>query len=442
MLDLRSVPFSVNYRELWLPETITNNAILPTSKYRGHPLTLTGAKKGTTCDGVHFDGSTTSNINCGAIHNAAPKIWISLRFKLDQDWGVGDGDLQLFGKRITDNDMIYLQLRSTGGDICARQVSGGVEVFNIMTVETGFNAGQWYHVLLSVSDTGGGTQRLILDGGTPVTDTQPAANLPNGGDFVIGDLDDPGSGAGFKGTISDVFIGTDDLTTDEETNLYKGVPPADTVNSYLLDEGCGVTAYDRGSGGNNGTLDSSTTWKFGRVAQPVLSLDGLNDYAQSSPGVDISGDLTLVWVGKMKSTFDDVLENYLFVNYVDSGNIVSLHYSPPPNNFFHFVTKGGGVAKPIEYSGKPIIDDYLIFIGTISNSASLYVNGSLVGSVSGVIGRVGAATSYCGSNQTHGAIRRNGAPLLLALIDGAFTEKQAKLFSRWLDQKYGLGLGI
>ena len=73
-------PFPVTYRELWLPSHIRGTTLLPAFRGDAHGLILTGAQKQTTCDGVLFNGTATSNINYGAIHNAA-RIAIRFRFR-------------------------------------------------------------------------------------------------------------------------------------------------------------------------------------------------------------------------------------------------------------------------------------------------------------------------------------------------------------------------
>jgi len=448
MIDITRTPFPVTYRELWLPRAINGNASLPSSRYNGHGLTLTGARLGSTCGGVHFDGSATSNINCGAIHNAATKLWISLRFKFDQDYAAGSGYQYLWGKWISSNDHIYLRFSDANGQLYFTHVVGGATVFNLVAQDGGANitsweAGRWYHLLASMSDDGA-TQvnaRLIIDNGTVVTGADAARNpIPNGGDFIIGDYDDPGGGAGFKGTIADVVVGTDDLTTTEEAELYKGIPPADAVNIYLLDEGRGTTAYDRGTGGNNGTLDSSATWKFGQVEQPVLSLDGINDHAQSSSGVDISGDLTLVWVGKMKSTYNSLAANHYLAHLLaDVDNELRIYYDSVADAL-RFHAEGAGTAQTVDYSTKPNIDDYLVLVLSLTGADALsaYVNGSLVGSASGVGGVIGsAATAYLGCESTP-SLYDISKPLFVALIDGTFSEKQSLIYSRWLKDVFNL----
>ena len=442
MQALPKTPFPVTFRELWLSPSI-NGVGLPSSVEGGHPLTLTGAKLGSTADGVHFDGSVTSNINYGAIHNASAKLWLSFRFKLDQDFSSASGaDLRLFGKFVGGADYIRVYLDSANGALVLASIVGGVWHF-LITVATSWNAGQWYNVIASMSDVAG--MRLRIDGGVAVVNPAYVDAVPNGGDFVIGDGDDPGAGTGFKGVITYFVCGTDDLSGAEEADLYKGIPPADTVNFYPLDEGRGVTAYDRGTGGNDGTLDTSAKWKFGQVEHPVLSLDGINDHGQSSAGVDISGDLTLVWVGKMKSTYDGLAAtgNWFYYFSIDVDNCLDAYFSVG-TNVLRIRAEGSNVAKWVDLTAKPAIDDYWVLIFTVSlaGNVALFLNGSLVGVNTGLGAISGlAATAYIGSTATpdNWDISK---PLMVGLIDGAFTAKQARAFSRWLKEIYNLPISV
>lgn len=447
-IDISSCPFPVTYRELWLPRAINGNATLPSSRYNGHPLTLTGARKGTTANGVHFNGAVDSNINCGAIHNATAKLWLSFRFKLDQPYAAGSGVQYLWGKVSDGTNFITLGFDTADGKLYLLKFAGGLEAFNISAQDGGadivsWEAGRWYHVLASISDTAG-IGRLRIDNGTIVL-TNDVSAAPNGGDFVIGDYDDPGGGNGFEGVIADFFVGTGDLTVAQEADLSKGIPPANAVNEWLLDEGRGVTAYDQGTGGNNGTLDTSCTWDFGQVQQPVLSLDSINDLAQSTAGVDILGDVTVVWVGKMKSTYNALSGSHAFCQFwIDVGNYLFFYYDSASDEIKWQVRGSTGAIEHVAYTPKPMIDAYLIFIGTLTLQGVMkpFVNGSLVGVNTGVGVVVGVATTfYIGANHTP-AIYDVSKPLLVGLIDGAFTDKQALAYSRWLDRILNLGLGI
>jgi len=451
MIDLMKAPFPLTYRELWLPRGINENASLPSSRYNGHPLTFTGARRGTTVDGVHFDGTANSNINLGAIHSAAAKFWIKVRFKLDQPHTIASGDKYLWSKTLNiGQDYIRMRLDTASGKLNFRKVDATVQTFLLQSDRFSWEAGVWYTVIGSIGQAiGGGAAsdgaRLIIEGEAAHTDPDVSA-VCNGGNLYLGNDSPPGAN-GFKGIEVDVVIGTDDLTATEEAELQKGIPPADAVNSYLLDEGRGLgagIAIDRGTGANNGNIGSACTWAWGSCKQPIISVDGINDHAQSTAGVDITGATTLVWAGKMKSVYDSLAANHYFIIlYIDANNQVAFRYDTT-NGRIQYLVIAGGTPVAIEWQASLSIDDYCILIGTFDPANDLmafYINGTLVvpATNAGDIG--GAATAYIGANNTP-ALYDISKPLLVGLIDGAFSGKQALAYSRWLNKILHLGLTI
>lgn len=448
MIDLSGAPFPVTYRELWLPRGINENASLPSSRHNGHGLTFTGARKGTTADGVHFNGAVTSNINCGAIHDNAATCWISFRFKLDQPFSVAVAtDQYLWGKHVDATHFVWLVLRAADGKLYFEGQDGGANDFSIAAQAggvdiTSWDAGRWYQVYASISAAN--DVRFRIDMGTVVTVVSAIA-YPNGGDFIIGDFDDPGAGTGFEGIITDFFCEeNNDLTTTEEIALRGGVPPTTVDNEYLLDEGRGVTAYDRGVDGNNGTLDTSCTWAFSQVQQPVISFDYRNDHAQSSAGVDISGGWTFVWVSKIKTIYDTSLGTLYMTRFeVDANNYFQfVHWNAAANIRWQVV--GNGTAGTVYFTPGWAIDDYAIFLGTLSAGGRIdvFVNGSFLGSETGVGAMSGgAATAYIGASAVPN-LPDISKPLFVALIDGVFTQKQALAYSRYLKNIFNLPISI
>lgn len=449
-VDISRAPFPVTVRELWLPRAINGNATLPRSRYNGHELALTGARKGTTTDGCHFLQGVNSYINYGPVHNAVVKLWVKLRVRLTQGYNAGDGDQYLWSKRIDATHYLWLVFKTADGKLYFEGDDGGVNTFSVAAQDgaadiTSWNAGQWYTILASISDAN--AVRLIVDDGTVVIDASVIA-APNGGNAVIGDQT-VGGGVGVDGAVVvDYVLGTDDLSQaapDEEYDLYVGIPPADAVNSCLLDEGCGFTANDRGTGGNAGTLGSAVTWAYGECKHPVLSLDGINDIAISAAGVDISGDLTVVWVAKMKSSYNVLSDYHHFYRlWIDGNNGVRLYYRQPTNDI-RWNVEGGAVEQSIITSLKPLIDDYWIVIGTSEQPngiIKLFINGSLIGTLTGAgIVSAAAATAYIGRDVGLASYDIS-KPLMVGLFDTAFTEKQALAFSRWLDNILHMGIGI
>jgi len=447
-LALPGAPFPVTYRELYLPPGIKGwNGPLPPSVEGGHELAFTGARHGTTSDGVHSDGAVTGNINYGAIHDNAATYWISFRFRPDQPFSAAAAtDQYLWGKFVDATHFVWLVLRAADGKLYFEGQDGGVNDFSIAAQNgagdiTAWNAGQFYDVIASISAAN--DVRLIVDNGTVVT-VVTAIAFPNGGDFIVGDYDDPGAGTGFEGVIVDVFGSTIDNTVAEEYDLYAGIPPVDVVNAWLLDEGRGVTSYDRGTGGNDGTLDTTATWAFGQVQQPVISLDGINDHAASSTGVVISGDISMIWVGKMKSTYDGLVANHYITRVVvDADNRIDMLYNAGIDEI-QWVVQGSAVLGATGFTTKPAIDDYMILIGTITlgGNMSFFLNGSLVDTDNGV-GAVSAIGSILYLGRAHAAVAWDiSKPLFFALIDGAFTQAQALTYSRYLKNLFNLPITI
>lgn len=446
MLSLTNSPFPLTYRELWLPRGIKGwTGPLPSSRYNGHGLTFTGARHGTTADGVHFTGAATSNINCGAIHDNAATYWVSFRFKLDQRYVAGSGDMYLWGKHVDATHFVWLILKTADGKLYFEGDDALGNNFSIAAQDgvadiTTWEAGRWYHVMASISAAN--DVRFRIDNGTVVA-VVTAIAFPNGGDFIIGDYEDPGAGTGFEGVIADFFGSTIDNTVNEEEDLYRGIPQTDVVNEWLLDEGRGVTAYDRGSGADNGTLDTTASWAWGQVKQPIISLDGINDHAQSAAGVDVSGAVTMVWAGKLKAIYDGVQSDHYFVEYfIDNANHYQIYLNDITGDV-RLLCSAGGTTAVADLHAFPIeIDDYAIFIGTVTAGGviKLYANGILHDTDTGLAAIAGGGiTTYIGAEDSP-AFWDVSKPLLVALIDGAFTQQQALAYSRWLDRILNLGV--
>lgn len=445
MLALPGAPFPVTYRELYLPPGIKGWAgPLPPSVEGGHELTFTGARHGTTADGVHgIAGVATSNINLGAIHNNENILYIKIRFKLDQPFSIASAtDQYLFGKYDGPNDYLIGWLEAADGMFHMAHAEGGV-VEAIVSTEATWDIG-WHTIVVSLHNVNG--QRLIVDGGAAVTVPANTTAITLTADFCLLARDDGVSTEGILGVEVDVVMGIAALAAADETDLYNGIPPAAATEEYLLDEGRGVTAYNRGSSGAgaDGTLDTSCTWAFGQVQQPVISLDGINDHAQSSAGVDISGDITIVWVGKMKSTFDALVGPHTFLRcIVDGNNQLDFDYESAGNNIRLRLERQGSVVS-LNYGIKPSIDDYWILIGTIVDAGVFifYVNGSAVASNSNALSMAaGGGILYIGATHIPASYDIS-KPLFCALIDGAFTQKQALVYSRYLKNIFNLPITI
>lgn len=445
MLDLNSlIPGAGRrWRELWLPELI-NGTFVPRCMPSGHPLTMTGSRKGSSVNGLRFNGAlANSAVNCGALYNGSAKWWVSLRFKLDNLSTLGT----LVRKSAAGNFIELWRSPAAPDAIRYRHYSGGAYVFAIAWPGP-FVAGVWYHVLASAGQAiGGGAgsdgARLRLNNGVALTNADVTA-LPAGGTFWIGDEASPGTGSGVRGSIADVVMGNDDLTAVEETALYYGVPPSDAVNFWPLDEGVGVVAYDRGSGGNNGTIGADAVWDYDARKLPALSNDGINDRAVSSSGVDIGGGATLVVVKKGKTTQNTALaSSSIVLARLDASNYLKL-WHPNGANGVRFSAYGAGAGVNLSYAVLEAIDSYYIHIGSLTTGGDgdIFVNGAWKAGASGVgvMGRAGA-TVHIGATNVPDEFNLDKI-LLVGLIDGALFYTESRALSRALDRRMGLGIGV
>ncbi len=276
----------VLYLPLWNPHT--NGLAFQSIDPFGHTITRTASGV------LHFTGSATSNVNVGTIHDASAKLWVSIWFRLDSSFASGaPADMYIFGKQLDGTNRLRVWLESTDGKIICRLQLGGAVKFTIASGETSWNANQWYHIIFSIGQAmGGGAAsngaRLRVDNGTAQTDGNVDA-APNGGDFVIGDYDDPGAGNGFIGEIEEVVCGTDDLSDAEETGLYAGTLPGDETEYWPMDEGSGTGAGaikdQEGTADADGAIDSACTWENVPQHQRANGhyLDGFDDYIDITP---------------------------------------------------------------------------------------------------------------------------------------------------------------
>lgn len=276
---------------------------------------------------LHFTSSTTSNVNCGPIHDNENKLWISLWFKLDSAFSGASGTHQyMFGKHDDGTNTIQIYMDSDTGQLRLYHDDGPNE--SIVSAETSWSGNTWYHAICSCSTVVG--QRIIVNGGTAVINATFQTAISLTADFVIGNRDDGTNDKGFIGEIRDVAIGIDDLTllllgtntdlvatnvvtqavsgakgyviaadtgyitvartnatafvtgqdvvedgdandkltsvilsTDEEAELYRGIIPADATDFWRLNEGYGRSVASLGTDGTTGTIDTAPRWETG-----------------------------------------------------------------------------------------------------------------------------------------------------------------------------------
>jgi len=448
------LPNDHTWRDLWLARNDVAAEMrqsVPKWQYQMHQIDLNnmipGQERRTTCEGVHVDKAATGVVNCGALYNAQVKLWVSIRFKLDVSAAAGAvASNRVWGKVLGGGDFLLLQISNATGAIQFYKYDAAAETFVLTSTRTTWTAGIWYHVLASISSAEGA--RMLVDG----TDLQTDADLsaaPNGGDLCFGDWDDPGDAThGFAGVISEFIVGTDDLSTQEETNLALGIPPADSVNVYRLTEGKESTAYDEGSGGNDGTLDTTATWAWGGCHQPVIGFAGIDQWGRSPLFQKGNGDLTMVWVGRLKSPYLGLAaaKPYCVFStiYIDADNRLDLYYDQG-NDEIRGIMEGTattitatGFTSPFSYN------DYAVFMLTsgVDGSIRLYANGSLVSYISGAGAIPGINGRFNLQSSSGGASYNVSDVLACGVINGVVDTDEAREITKRVDDMFNMGVTL
>ncbi|KKL92597.1 hypothetical protein LCGC14_1883110 [marine sediment metagenome] len=232
---------------------------------------------------LHFDGTSNSSIDCGAIHDAVDKLWISFWFKLDTAFSsASPTTVELFAKYINSTNKIYCYLDDSDGKLyLAHGEGGGPET--ISSAEISWAADIWHHIIVSMSTVAG--QRMIVNGGTAVAEAgnQTAISLVASMVFGAAVVDSAGY---FAGEMKEVVMGTDDLSAPEEAGLYAGTLPGDETEYWPMDEGTGGTVYDQeGTADADGTIDSACTWENVPMHWRPNGhyFDGFDDYIDITP---------------------------------------------------------------------------------------------------------------------------------------------------------------
>jgi len=255
---------------------------------------------------------------------------------------------------------------------------------------------------------------------------------------------------GFEGIIKQLAVYSDVCTPAEILLMHKGIFHSNNcLRLYKADEGRSITVYNRYGtaatdatyGTNAGTLE----WAWDTTRLGCLSLNGVDEYAVSAAAMDISGNSTFVWAGKMMATYSTltgVIARPAHIR-VDVNNQLTVQYNGDTNAFiFEVYASGAGTA--INCVTRPSIGDYWIVVGTKDGAnATFYLNGVSVGTVadcgeySGVLGTL-ALSRNVGAAQYYDVSK----PTLCGLVDGALTDQEATILSQRVDQRFGLGLGI
>ncbi len=445
------LPSGHRFRELWLPEHIVGTE-LPSAVVGGHASALTGALKGSTTQGLEMRGSERITITDHADISITDDLTVILpAFILPSIFSAASGaDMGLMN---LNNGAVIARLNSTTGalDFIFNNVDGGADE-TVSTTKVSWAADTLWEVGFTFENNGTGvvSVRLYINGVAENTNDQvDAVIVVPAGDTILG----------YDGTTyltgkfqrKFVVYDTAVLTAAQMLFNYQGGIYATNLKAYIpLDHpGRGLSMPDRSTGGNcSGTISGTYTtliWDYmGHPKLPVLSLDGINDYGLSSSGVDIDGDLTVLWVGKLRNIYDSIVAYWrLFYIRQNNNNRISLYYNA--NQTLAFYTIGSGTAKTINSGVTPAIDDYAIFIGTLTlaGASEMFYNGVSVGTETGtgVVSSAGFARAYLGSNHTPEEYDMSKA-ILVGLIDGVLDEKEARRLSRTLNDMLGLGLII
>jgi len=347
------------------------------------------------------------------------------------------------------NGSVIAKLNSTTGamDITFDDADGGVDE-TVSTTKVSWAADTEWQVAFTLATAIAGTisVRLYINGVAENTNDQcdTVLTIP-AGDTTYG-YDGTTCLTG-KITRGPMVWSTAIVSEANLLLVYKGIPFAtNLVLQHQLDEGRGLAVDDKATGAAcDGVISGTNTaniWDYD-VRQVCMGLDGRTGYAVSAAGVDISGDVTSVWAGKVKSTYDTLAtRNYLMTFHISVNDRFILYYYNVSNEIL-FTATGAGTAKEAAWSVKPAIDDYLIIIATISvtGAVQLFINGSLIDSDTALPAiSNAAATAYLGRDTT--LYYDVSKPIFVPLIDGAFNGKQVLQYSRDLDNWLGTGLTI
>ena len=199
----------------------------------------------------------------------------------------------------------FLRINSSGkifGRITATTITGN----------TTLQPNTWYHIAL-VYD--GANVYVYLNG---ISDATPVARTGtitySGASKTLGKR--PPGGALFNGTIDEFRMYNRGLSASEIYSLYQGSKATvvgkskpERLNNGLVgywtfdgNKIAGVTAYDSGSGGNNGTITNGPMPSIGKVGQ-ALTFDGSDDYVDlgTSASLTPSSAMTVsAWIYNTK----------------------------------------------------------------------------------------------------------------------------------------------
>jgi len=449
VLDKLLLPSGMRFRELWDAQEIVGTK-WPSGVPGGHALTLTGgAYKATTTKGLIMRGAERVTVTDPAALSINDNLTVVLpTFKLEELFSSASAaDMGLMN---LNNGAVIARLNSTTGalDFILKDADGGADE-TVSTTKVSWAADTEWQVSLTLATAAEGTisARLYINGVAEATNDHcdTVLTVPDG-DTVYGyDLTTYLTGRITRGPR---VFSTAILTAAELLLLYKGVEEASNlVLQHNLDEGRGLAIDDKATGAAcDGVISGTYTaiiWDYG-VEQVCMGLDGRTGYGASAyVSINISDDVTFIWVGKLKSTYDTLNgEKYIFTYYAHSIHYVRLR-SMPEAASIRFRVMGGGVSADAIYTGVMTIDSYIILIGVAdhtNNLVSLYANGVLAqatawaGSVSTILAR-----GYLGVLNDVTAFD-SSMVVLHAIVEGALSSKQALDTSKAINNWKGLGI--
>lgn len=450
----KMLPNGFHYREAWLASLGISGTKWRTACKGGHPLTLTGgAYKATTTNGLIMRGAERVTITDPAALSINDNLTVVLpTFKLTTLFSEAAGaDMGIMN---LNNGSVIAHLESdTGAMVFVFDNADGGADLTVSTTKVSWAADtEWQVSFTFDKDAGASSVEIFVNGVSDSTHAEadtvltiPAGNTTYGYDgttYLTGKI-----------TRGPMVWSTTLLTGAQLLRVYKGIPYAtNLVLQHQLDEGRGLTIDDKATGAAcDGVISGTNTaniWDYG-VEQACMGLDGRTGYAVSAASaMDVTFPWSLVWVGKLKSTYINTLTSaVLFKFYVDANNYVDLKWYlavDPALLNFQVKGSGGAVAQAWATGYVPAIGNYAIIIAVADSTHHSRIYGDGVAftlSANATDPFVGLATAYLG--RYHTALQYEvSSPIFVGLIDGALNGRQALQFSRDLNNWLGLGLGI
>jgi len=261
-------------------------------------------------------------------------------------------------------------------------------------------------VLANDSSFNGGVLSAVLD--ASVSNGTLALNANGSFNYT------PANGFAGSDTFTYHAVDSNNLSSSPATvSILVQIPVPGLIAYYPLDEGSGTVANDASGNGKTGTLVNGPVWTSG-IKNGALSFDGVDDQVQLPDNL-IHDNTTLTIAVWFKTTTSGVLigqQNAPLTNFVPT-----LYVGTDGHLRGEYWT---GTANPIA-SSKSVTDGqwhHAALTGAVSTQ-SLYLDGQLVGSLSGTIdmldmskNQLGAARANFGSAWTAG-----GSAILSGALD-------------------------